>query len=258
MRKLIPFFLAAFVVAAFAVPAFADGPATTSTSTTTSTTASTTTTTADPSIRAHAHWFAGSVSSVGSDSLTVGVLWTRQHDDSLNGQLAAVSVNSATQITSGKDKTPISLSDIQAGDLVGVVATGSGSDLTSLTAVRIHVYCNCHWVGGTISAIGTSSVSIQVKRTGPYDTVLSGQVVPINVDSNTVFIAGKDKTPIGLSDLKVGESVGVVFSADGFFKAPGFDPTKANFTAKQIHVWGHQLVPGASSDASSSAAVSAQ
>jgi hypothetical protein len=258
MRKLIPFFLAAFVVAAFAVPAFADGPAT-STSTTTSTTAATTTTTAsNPSVRAHAHWFAGSVSSVGSDSLTVGVLWTRQHDDSLNGQLAAVSVNSATQITSGKDKTPISLSDIQPGDLVAVVATGSGSDLTTLTALRIHVYCNCHWIGGTVSAIGTSSVSIQVKRTGPYDTVLSGQVVPVNVDSNTVFLAGKDKTPIGLSDLKVGEGVGVVFSADGFFKAPGFDPTKANFTAKRIHVWGNHAVPLASSDASASAGISAQ
>jgi uncharacterized protein DUF5666 len=250
MRKLIPFFLAAFVVAAFALPALAADPATSSSTTTTT---ASTTTAANPAVRSH--WFAGSVSSVGSNSLTVGVLWTRQHDDTLNGQLVAVAVNSDTQITSGKDRTPISLSDIQAGDLVAVVASGSGSDLTTLTATKIHVYCNCHWVGGTISAIGSSSVTIQVKRTGPYDTVLSGQAVPINVDSNTVFVAGKDKHTIQFSDLKVGLGVGVVFSANGFFKAPGFDPSTANFTAKQVHVWGRQMVPAASTDASAAAAV---
>src|SRR5271168_4118097 len=81
MRKLIPFFLAAFVVAAFALPALAADPAT-STSTTTATVTATTTTGANPSVSSHSHWFAGSVSSVGSNSLTVGVLWTHQHDDS--------------------------------------------------------------------------------------------------------------------------------------------------------------------------------
>jgi hypothetical protein len=220
------------------------------------TTTTTTTTTANPTAQSHSHWFAGSVSSVGSSSLTVGVLWTHQHDDSLNGQLTTVAVNSDTQITSGKARTQISLSDIQTGDLVAVVASGSGSDLSSLTASKIHVYCNCHWVGGTISALGTSSVTIQVKRTGPYDTVLSGQAVPINVDSNTVFVAGKDKHTIQFSDLKVGAGVGVVFSADGFFKAPGFDPSTANFTAKRIHLWGHKMVPLASTDASAAASVS--
>jgi hypothetical protein len=248
MRKLIPFVLAALVVAAFAVPALAADPAATTTTT------ATTTTSGSQQLKSQSHWFAGSVSSIGSNSLTVGVLWTRQHDDSLNGQVATVAVNSDTQITSGKDRTSISLSDIQAGDLVAVVA--SGSDPTTLTATKIHVYCNCHWVGGTVSAIGSSSVTIQVKKTGPYDTVLSGQAVPINVDSNTVFVGGKNKTVISLSDLKVGDGVGVVFSADGFFKAPGFDPSKANFTAKQIHVWGHGAVPLASSDASAAAAVS--
>jgi hypothetical protein len=251
MRKLIPFVLSALVVVAFAVPALAADPAAT-----TSTTTATTTTAANQQTRSHSHWFAGSVSSVGSSSLTVGVLWTRQHDDSLNGQVATVAVNSDTQITSGKNRTSISLSDIQTGDLVAVVASGSGSDLTTLTATKIHVYCNCHWVGGTVSAIGSSSVTIQVKKTGPYDTVLSGQAVPINVDSNTVFVGGKNKTPIALSDLKVGAGVGVVFSADGFFKAPGFDPTKANFTATRIHVWGHRMVPLASTDASAAAGVS--
>ena len=149
------------------------------------------------------------------------------------------------------------MSDIQTGDLVAVVASGSGSDLTSLTATKIHVYCNCHWVGGTVSAIGSSSVTIQVKKTGPYDTVLSGQAVPINVDSNTVFVAGSDKHTIQFSgpEGRTGRRH-VVFSADGFFKAPGFDPSKANFTAKRVQdVWGRKMGPLASTDASASAAV---
>jgi hypothetical protein len=248
MRKLIPFFLAAFVVAAFSLPALAAHPS--------NTVSANLHVKTNLQVQSHSHWFAGSVSSVGSDSLTVGVLWTHQHDDGLNGTLTAVAVNSDTQINSGKNHTAISLSDIQPGDLVAVVASGSGHDLTSLTATKIHVYCNCHWVGGTVSAISSSSVTIQVKRTGPYDTVLSGQAVPINVDSNTVFILGNKKQVIALSDLKVGAGVGVVFSADGFFKAPGFDPTKANFVAKRIHVWGRRMVPLASTDASASAAVS--
>ncbi len=239
MRKSIPFFLAAVRVAAFALPAFAASP----------------NAAANQNAKTHTHWFAGSVSTVGASSLTVGVLWTGPHDGSLNSQLTTVAVNSDTQITSGKDRTPTSLSDLQAGELVSVSATGVGSDLTTLTALKIHVYCNCHWVGGTISSIGTTSVTVQVKRTGPYDTVLSGQAVPINVNSNTVYIGGKNKTPLTFADLKVGEGVGVVFSADGFFKAPGFDPTKANFTAKRIHVWGHSVVPPASTDASVSAGV---
>lgn len=250
MRKLIPFVLAALVVAAFALPALAAGPGASASVSATAGIGAT------KQVKTRSHWFAGSVSSVGSSSLTVGVLWTRQHDDSLDGQVTTVAVNSDTQINSGKDKTSISLSDIQTGDLVAVVASGSGSDLTTLTATKIHVYCNCHWVGGTVSGIGSGSVTIQVKKTGPYDTVLSGQAVPINVDSNTVFIAGKNKTPISLSDLKVGAGVGVVFSADGFFKAPGFDPTNANFTAKRIHVWGRHMVPVASSDATAAAGVS--
>jgi hypothetical protein len=239
MRRFIPFFLAAVIVSAFALPAAAHQPRATTNQT----------------VRTHTHWFAGSVSSVGTSSLTVGVLWTGPHDGSLNGQLTTVAVTPDTQITTGKDHTSISLSDLNVGDLVAVAATGTGSDLSSLTATKIHVYCNCHWIGGTISAIGTSSVTVQVKRTGPYDTVLSGEAVPVNVDTNTVYLGGKDKTPLTFADLKVGDAVGVVFSADGFFKAPGFDPSTANFTAKQIHVWRHGMVPPPSTDASASAAV---
>ena len=130
MRKLIPFVLAALVVAAFALPALAAGPGASASVSATAGIGAT------KQVKTRSHWFAGSVSSVGSSSLTVGVLWTRQHDDSLDGQVTTVAVNSDTQINSGKDKTSISLSDIQTGDLVAVVASGSGSDLTTLTATR--------------------------------------------------------------------------------------------------------------------------
>jgi hypothetical protein len=50
---------------------------------------------------------------------------------------------------------------------------------------------------------------------------------------------------------------GVVFAADGFFRAPGFDPTKATFTAKRVHVWGPRQMPLASADASAAANVAA-
>jgi uncharacterized protein DUF5666 len=246
MRKTFLFFVVAAAMAAIALPALAASPATTTTGTTT--TKSTT-----PPVKDHPHWFAGAVTSVGSSSLTIGVLWTGTHDGSLNGTSVTVSVDASTEITYGKDKTPIQLSSLQNGDLVGVVA--SGSDLSNLTAHKIHAFCNCHWIGGTISSLGSSSLTVQVKHTGPYDTVLADHAVTIQTSSSTTYIRGKDKTPIQFSDLKVGEGVGVIFSANGFFRAPGFDPSTATFTAKQVHVWGHDQTPKASSDASKAAQV---
>ena len=201
----------------------------------------------------HAHWLAGSVSAVGADSLTVGVLWTGKHDDQLNGQSVTLAVTATTEIVSGKDKTPVPLSSIKPGDLVGVLATSADKTLTSLTATRIHVYCNCHWIGGTISGIGTSSFTVQVARTGPYDTVLNGKPVTLQVNSSTTYIRGKAKSEIGFSDLKVGDGVGVIFAASGFFRAPGFDPSTATFTAKRVHLWEKKDVPPASSDSSGAA-----
>lgn len=210
-------------------------------------------TTAAATTLPHAQWFAGSVSSVGSGSLTVGVLWTGKGDSALNGTTVTVSIDSSTTITSGPDDTTASLSDIQVGDLVGVDATGTSA--TTLTATKIHVACNCHWIGGTISSIGTSSIAVQVKATGPYDTVLANQLVTVNVNSNTTYIQGSAKTAIKLTDLKVGDGVGVVFGASGFFKSPSFDPTTATFTAKQVHDWPPKQVPAASTDTSKAATV---
>jgi len=164
-----------------------------------------------------------------------------------------VSVIDRTRINQGPHRGPIALADIQNGDLVAVRA--AGADASSLTALRIHVFCNCHWIGGTISGIGSNSFSVSVKRTGPYDTVLNGTTVSIGVDDHTVYLRGRRRARIGFGDLKVGEGVGVVFSANGFFKAPGFDPTTATFTAKRAHVWGVRQVPPASSDSSAAAGV---
>jgi hypothetical protein len=236
MRKSVLLLAATALTAVFALPALAATP---------------------NSTRTHNHWLAGSVSAVSSNSVTVGVLWTGPRDGALNGQSVTLSVDSTTSIVSGKDRTPVLLSSLQPGDLVGVRATGSGADLTTLAATRIHVYCNCHWVGGKIAAIGTSTLTVQVNRTGPFDTVLGGQSVTIGLGADTSYLQGRAKTAIQLSDLKVGESVGVVFSANGFFKAPGFDPSTATFVATRVHVWGHGPVPAASSDGSVTAQVSA-
>ena len=202
----------------------------------------------------HVHWFAGSVASVGSDSLSVNVLWTGPKDGSLNGTTVSVGVDSSTQIVDGKTKAPASLSDIQAGDLVSMRATAPDASSTSLTATHIRIWCNCHWIGGTINSVGSSSISVHVDRTGPYDTVLKGTDVTVQVNGSTAYLKGKDKTPISLSDLQVGAGVGVVFGANGFFKAPGFDPEKATFTASRVHEWLKRQVPPPSSDAGSAAA----
>jgi hypothetical protein len=202
-----------------------------------------------------AHWFAGSVSAVGPSSLTVGVLWAGPNDGSLNGQTVTVSVETRTRINHGRHHRAVALASIQPGDLVSVRATGD--DSSSLTATRIHVYCNCHWIGGTVDSVGSSSFTVHVKRTGPYDTVLKDTTVTLQTNDLTVYLRGGHRARIGLSDLKQGQGVGVVFAADGFFKAPGFDPSKATFTAKRVHVWGPKQVPAASSDAGSSAQVAA-
>jgi len=201
-----------------------------------------------------AHWFAGTVTAVGPSSLTVGVLWTGPNDASLNGDTVTVGVETQTRINQGRHHRPIALASISTGDLVAVRATGDPT--TSLTARRIHVFCNCHWIGGTVNQVGTTSFSVDVKRTGPYDTVLDNHTVTLQANQYTVYLRGRHRGRIGLSDLKPGVGVGVVFAADGFFRAPGFDPTKATFTAKRVHAWGLRETPQASTDVSVSAGVS--
>ena len=199
-------------------------------------------------------WFAGTVLAVGPSSITVGVLWTGPNAGYLNGQTVTVNAVTRTRISQGKHHRPIALASVQTNTLVGVRAVG---DPATLTARRIHVFCNCHWVGGTVNAVGPTSFSVDVKRTGPYDTVLTNTTVTLQTNQFTVYLRGRHRARIGLGDLQSGEGVGVVFAANGFFKAPGFNPTTATFTAKRAHAWAHRQVPPPATDAGSSAEVSA-
>jgi hypothetical protein len=153
-------------------------------------------------------WFAGAVTAAGSGSLSVDVLWSK------TGQTGnvTVAVDSSTKIVYGKHQ-----SSIDPGDLVRVVAADG-------TARRIHVNCNCHFAAGTLSAISTSTLRVQVERTGPYDTVLKGNDVAFDIGSAT------------LPNLSVGDKIAVVFSADGFFKDPGFDWQTATFTVLRLRI----------------------
>jgi hypothetical protein len=212
------------------------------------------TTTTPTSTAQPPHWFAGTVTAVGSNSLTVGVLWTGPNDSSLNGQSVTVSVTDNTRINKGRQGA-IALAAVQNGDLVAIRADGTAP--ASLTARRIRDFCNCHWIGGTVASVGTNSFTVNVTRTGPYDTVLDNTTVTLQTNALTVYLHGHHGRRIGFSDLTPGQGVGVVFAADGFFKAPGFDPNHATFTAKRVHVWGPMQTPAASSDASATAQVAA-
>ena len=186
-----------------------------------------------PTARTHAHWFAGAVTSAGSGSVSLDVLWTGKHDTQLNGRNVTVAIDSSTEIHYGKGR-----SSIEQGDLIGVVATGNGDDFNSLTARRINVRCNCHFAAGTLGSVGTTSFAVNVSRTGPYDTVLKGNAVSFQVNGSTVFVQGKDKAAGTISGLKTGEKVGVIFAATGFFKDPSFNWQTATFTASHVRYRG--------------------
>ena len=171
--------------------------------------------------------FGGAVTAVGSDSLTVKVDRTGKKDTDLMGQTITVSVPSGTPITLGKDKTAISLSDIQVGYRAAVAAK-QDSTSGSWTADKIHAGRGNHWFAGEVQAVGSASITVSVKKTGPHDTQLKGQTLSVPVDSSTQYVLGKDKTPITLADIKAGDRVGVVVHA------PGGDLSQG-MTAVRVH-----------------------
>lgn len=176
-------------------------------------------------------WFAGAVTAVNLGSVSLDVMRTGPHDTQLNGTSVTLGVPSGTQIVYGKGH-----SSIEQGDLIGVRASGIGSN--ALTARWIHVRCNCHFVSGTLGSVGTSSFAVNVSATGPYDTVLKGNAVTFQVNGSTVFVQNKSTTAGAISDLKAGENVRVIFAATGFFKDPSFDWRTATFTAKHVRYRG--------------------
>jgi len=205
---------------------------------------------------ARGRWFAGTVTSVTTGALTVGVLWTGPHDSALNGDTLTVAIASTTRISRGSAHVPIALAQIQPDALVALRASGATS--ASLTASMVHVYCNCHWVAGTVSSIGATgtSLTVQVSATGPYDTVLDSQNITLQTNNDTVYLRGAHRARIAFSNLKIGDGIGVVFSASGFFKAPGFVASTAAFVATRVHVWAHRQVPPLASDGSATAQTS--
>ena len=56
-------------------------------------------------------------------------------------------------------------------------------DDSSFSATGIHVFCNCHWIGGTISSVASAggSLTVHVDRSGPYDRVLLHREVTLRV-----------------------------------------------------------------------------
>jgi hypothetical protein len=78
--------------------------------------------------------------------------------------------------------------------------------------------------------------------------VLDGQNVTIHTNADTVYMRGRHRRRIGFAGLRAGQGVGVVFAANGFFQAPGFNWQTATFTARRVHVWGRGRVPPSSSD----------
>ena len=172
------------------------------------------TTTPRSRARANVEAFAGAVTTASSSSITVDELWSKRGS---TGGSVTVAIDSGTKIVYGKGQ-----SSIDPGDLVGVVATGT--DASSLTARRVHVGCNCHIAAGTLDAISTSELRVEVARTGPFDKVLKGNEV-------TFQIGGAQ-----LPSLSVGDRVAIRFSADGFFKDPSFNWQDATFTVEKLRV----------------------
>jgi len=184
-----------------------------------------------PAPHAHGLFLAGSVVSAGSGQVTVDVSLTGKNDQQLDGKQVVVAITADTKIDYGKGQ-----SSIDPGDLVGVHATAADASLTTLTARRIHVACNCHWAAGKLTAISPGLIRVDVAKTGPFDKVLNGNEVKFDIDSSTKFVEGKDKQTITIADLSIGDTVGVVFSASGFFRDPNFNWQDATFTAKLVHL----------------------
>lgn len=86
---------------------------------------------------------------------------------------------------------------------------------------------------GVFGAAATgASFAVQVSRTGPYDSVLAAQTITLQTNDDKVYPRGARRVRIVFSNIKVGEGLGVVFLANGFFKAPGFVASRSVWPAR--------------------------
>jgi len=90
----------------------------------------------------------------------------------------------------------------------GAVPAGAGQGTVGRAAVA-HV-----WLAGTVTAVGPSSLTLTVSRTGPHDTQLNGQTLVVATAASTAVTRGKDATSITLGDVKVGDLVGISAAGD--------------------------------------------
>ena len=148
----------------------------------------------------------GSVVSVGTSSLTVEVDHKGPPTDAataaLVGKQLTVAVTPATKIT--RDGKPIQLSDLVTGEhvLIRVHAVGS-----QYTAVSIRASNHDIRVAGTITAVGTTTLTLEVERSAKNASELEGKPLTFTVDSSTrILLNGR---PAQLSDLKNGDQAAV-------------------------------------------------
>jgi len=162
---------------------------------------------------------AGSVRSVGSASLTVEV----DRGGGLGGKTISLAVDQNTKIT--RDGKSIQLSDLLVGERVTVSAVAIAGQYTAKT---IRAADRDVAFGGSLTAIGSSSLTVEVDRTGRNDGGLGGRTITLAVDQNTKIM--RDGKPIQLSELVVGEHVGVTAEA-----------VADQFTAKSVKAGDHDV-----------------
>lgn len=143
----------------------------------------------------HADEVEGSVSAVGSDSITVTIA---------DGSTKTLTVDSATEFK-GPDRDgsgTVTLADIVAGDKVEAHVSATDPNL----ATEIKVEGTRVW--GTVSAVGSDSVTV---------TTATGGSVTVTVTSTTKFkVPDTDGSGApGLADLAVGQQIGMVTVDDG-------------------------------------------
>ena len=153
--------------------------------------------------------FAGSVTAIGSNSITVQVDKSYGHDEGLSGHSVTVNVNASTRIQ--RDGKEIQLSDLVQGEHVAVSATGcrgEGPNQT-FTAKLIRAGDRELSLGGSVVSVGTSSLTVEVDHKGPATdaatAALVGKQLTVAVTSATKIT--RDGKPIQLSDLVTGEHV---------------------------------------------------
>lgn len=189
-------------------------------------------------IAAERRWLGGTVAAVGPTSVSIAVKKAGKADRSLVGQTVTVAVTGTTQFTGKGAKQ---LSDVQTDDTVAVSATGDATQ--GLTAVRLRdvTGTHLHWIAGSVTAVSSSSITVSVKRTGPYDTPLANQTATFAVDSSTVVIRNREGSNASIGDVQTGMTVGVLFSARGRNFTSGL-------TATRIHIWEKTAVSQVQSD----------